>query len=260
VSPDLLRALGLLIFVGMAALILVFTLRAGRPGARPRVLRRIDAYQSLPVTVGQAVETGRRLHISLGTGSVGATDTAATIAGLTVLNQISAAAAVSDRPPVVTTADGAAMLLAQDTLRSVYARQNALARYDPESAQVAGLTPLSFGAAQTSLPADEVVAAAILIGAAGSEAVLLAEAGQRAGVTTLAGADSLPTQAMLFATADHALIGEDLFAGAAYIGQRPEHMGSLTAQDVARLLIGATIVFAVLIKTAQSIGHYLGLF
>jgi hypothetical protein len=259
-SADLTRALALIVFVVLACLILLFTYRARRPGARPRVLRPIDAFQSLPATVGQAVETGRRLHISLGTGLIGATDTTATVAGLTVLNQISAAAAVSDRPPVVTTSDGAAMLLAQDALRSVYARQNAQARYDPESAQVAGLTPISFGAAQTSLPADQAVAGAILVGSVGSEAVLMAEAGQRAGVTTLAGADSLPSQAMLFATADHTLIGEDMFAGGAYIGQRPEHVGSLSAQDVVRLAIAAVIVIAVFINTALSVGRALGVF
>ncbi|HSQ50898.1 MAG TPA: DUF6754 domain-containing protein, partial [Nitrospiraceae bacterium] len=139
-----------------------------------------------PQTVGQAVETGGRLHLSLGTGSLGQASTAATLAGVVLLDQISAAAAVSDKPPIVTTADGATMLFAQDTLRNVYTRQNALARYDHYSSQVAGLTPISFGAAQTTLQKDEAVAGTILIGSVGSEAVLLAEAGQRQGVTTLA--------------------------------------------------------------------------
>lgn len=248
-----LRLLGLLIFVVLAILILALTLIGSRSAARPRVLRRIDAFQSLPTTVGQAVETGRRLHISLGTGTLGTADTAATIAGLTVLDQISAAAVVSDRPPIVTTSDGATMLLAQDSLHNVYSRQKALARYDPESAQVAGLTPISFGAAQTTLPSDEAVAGAVLIGSAGQEAVLLAEGGQRVGVTTLAGADSLVTQAMLFATADHPLVGEDVFAGAAYIGGKPQHVASLTAQDVARIAIGVAIVVGVVVNTILSL-------
>src|SRR5262249_10206017 len=162
---------------------------------RQRALRPIEAFQSLPTTIGQAVETGQRLHISLGSGAIGTADTAITVAGLTVLDQISAAAAVSDRPPVVTTANGPSMLLGQDVRHSVYVRQNAEARYDPESARVAGLTPISFGAAQTTLPKDEAVAGAVLIGAVGTEAVLLAEGGQRAGVTTLAGTDNLTTQA-----------------------------------------------------------------
>jgi hypothetical protein len=244
----------LLIFVLMAVTIVALTLLGRRRGARPRVLRPIDAFQSLPATVGQAVETGRRLHISLGTGMVGTADTAATVAGLTVLDQISAAAAVSDRPPVVTTSDGAAMLLAQDTLRSVYARQNALARYDPESAQVVGLSPVAYGAAQTTLAKDEAVAGAVLIGTVGSEAVLLTEGGQRAGVTTLAGADSVSTQAMLYATADHPLVGEDVFAGGAYIGGQSRFIASLTAQDLARIGIAVLVVLGVIFETLRSLG------
>jgi len=249
-------SVAVLIVVLLALTILALTLLALRPGATPRVLRRIDALESLPSTMGQAVETGQRLHISLGTGLVGTADTAATVAGLTVLDQISAAAAVSDRPPVVTTSDGAAMLLAQDTLRSVYARQNALARYDPESAQVSGLTPLSYGAAQTALPTDEAVAGAVLIGTIGQEAVLLAEAGQRAGVSTLAGTDNLSTQAMLFATADNPLIGEDVFAGAAYIGRQPQHMASLSAQDLARIAIGVLVIVGVVVQSARALGLF----
>ncbi len=248
--------LGLAVLVVFAGLIGGFTIMARMRGAKPRVLRRIDAFQSLPTTVGQAVETGKRLHISLGTGSLGTADTVATIAGLTILDQISAAAVVSDRPPVVTTSDGAAMLLAQDTLRSVYARQNALSRYEPNSAQVVGLTPISFGAAQTTLPANEAVAGAVLIGSTGSEAVLLAEGGRRSGATTLAGSDNVATQALLFATADHPIIGEDLFAGGAYIGRQAEFVGSLSAQDVMRGLIIAAILIGVAVQTARSLGLF----
>jgi hypothetical protein len=242
--------------VVLGLLILALTVFARRASARPRVLRPIDGYQNLPATVGQAVETGQRLHISLGSGAVGTADTAITVAGLTVLDQISAAAAVSDRPPVVTTANGPAALMAQDVLQSVYARQNALARYDPESAQVSGLTPISFGAAQTSLPRDEAAAGAVLIGTVGPEAMLLAEAGQRANVTTLAGTDNLTTQAMLFAATDHPLLGEDVFAGAAYIGGRPQHMASLTAQDVARLVISLLVLAGVAVWSLHGLGLF----
>ena len=240
---------GLALLVLFFLLLLGFTVLAGRRGARPRVLRRIDAYQSLPATVGTAVETGKRLHFSLGTGTIGETDTAAMVAGLVVLDQISAAAAMSDRPPIVTTSDGTAMLLAQDVLRNVYARQNALARYEPEAAQVVGQTPAAYGAAQTMLPRDEAVAGALLLGAVGTEAALLTEGGRRAGVTTLAGSDNLTAQAVLYAGADHPVIGEDLFAGGAYVGGRPEHLGSLAAQDWMRLIVGAAILVGALAKT-----------
>lgn len=246
--------IALVVVAIFAVLIVVFTMLAERKNARPRTLRPIAAYQSLPATVGTAVETGRRLHFSLGTGSVGDADTAATLAGITVLDQISAAAAVSDRPPIVTTADGAAMLLAQDTLRAVYTRQNALARYDPESAQVVGLSPAAWGAAQTTLARDEAVAGAVLLGAVAEEAALLTEGGQRAGVTTLAGSDNVQAQAVLFAAADHPVVGEDLFAGGAYVGGAPAHRASLLAQDIVRVGVVIAILAGVIWRTVLSLG------
>jgi len=232
-----------------AGLMIAFMILGRRKGARPAVFRPLEALQSLPTTVGEAVETGRRLHISLGTGTIGQADTAAALAGLTVLDQISEVAVVSDKPPVVTTGDGVAALLAQDTLQHVYSRQNASERYDPTSARVAGLTPASFGAAVTTMVKDDALAGTVLVGSVGSEAVLLAEAGRRANITTLAGSLDPAAQALLFAAADYPLIGEDLFAGGAYIGRHPGHVASLRAQDVMRLLVGAAIVVGALLKT-----------
>jgi hypothetical protein len=242
-----------LIFL-FASLIFVLSVLAQRKGAKPRGLRQIEAYESLPATVGAAVETGRRIHISVGDGAIGEVSTPATLAGLSILDQIASVAAISDKPPIVTTSDGVAMLLAQDTLRGVYKRQNANEDYDGLAAQVVGLSPLGFGAALTGVIKDDAVAGTILIGSVGSEAVLLAEAGQRAKITTVAGSDQPAAQALLFAAADQPLVGEDLFAGNAYINRRPEHLASLRAQDWARIAIGAGIVLGVLYQTAKVVG------
>src|SRR5262245_55418181 len=55
--------LGLVFVLGFVALFVLFSALAQRKGARPVALREIEAFSRLPVTVGQAVETGRRLHI-----------------------------------------------------------------------------------------------------------------------------------------------------------------------------------------------------
>jgi hypothetical protein len=247
------QIIGLAVILFFGGMLGLFAVLAHRKGAKPRGLRRIEAYESLPATVGAAVETGRRIHISLGSGTIGEVNTAATISGLSVLDQVASVASLSDKPPIVTTADGAAMFLAQDTLRGVYNRQNASEQYDPLSAQVAGLTPLGFGAALPGLLDDEMVAGTVLIGSVGQEAVLLTEAGRRANITTVAGSDLPAAQAVLFATADQPLIGEDLFAGNAYINRRPAHLASLRAQDWMRVIIGGLIILGVLAKTLESL-------
>lgn len=240
---------------GLAFLILfglvlgVFIVLNRRRAARPPLLRPIPAFDRLPEILGEAVESGRRLHLSLGSGVIGQADTATTLAGLTAAGQVAAKAVASDRPPIVTAADGSAMLLAQDGLKQVYRQQNALERFEPGAARVAGLSPMSFGAALTPLVQDEAVAGNILVGPAGTESLLVAEAGQRAGIATLAGTDNLAAQAAFFAVADHSLLGEDVFAAGAYLGRARAHLASLQAQDWMRLVLIGAIVLGALAKT-----------
>ncbi|MGQ0602898.1 MAG: DUF6754 domain-containing protein [Anaerolineales bacterium] len=218
-------------------------------GARNVALREVDALQSLPGMVGAAVESGKRLHLSLGNGALGQSDTATVLAGLTAASQIAAVAVVSDKAPLVTTTDGAAMLLAEDVMKSVYVEQNAADRYEGDVARVAALSPASFGAAMTTLVSDEAVSGNVLIGPVGAESVLLAEAGRRAGATTLAGTDNVAAQAALFAAADHSLIGEDVYATGAYLSREDAHVASLQAQDIIRWLLVAVIVGGALART-----------
>ncbi len=241
--------LELAFLVLFALLIGLFLALSRRPKARPAVLRPLAALEQLPATIGEAVESGRRLHLSLGSGIIGQADTATTLAGLNIASQVAAQAVVSDKPPVITSADGTAMLLAQDSLKSIYRQQNAAERFDPSAAQVPGLSPLAFSAALAPLVRDEAVAGNVLIGALPPEIVLLTEASQRAGAPTLAGSDNLTAQAVLYAAADAALLGEEVYAAGAYLNRQPAHLASLRAQDVLRLILVLTILAGVTLKT-----------
>jgi hypothetical protein len=51
----------------------------------------------------------------------------------------------------------------------------------------------------------------------------------------------------LYATADEPLLGEELYAAGAYLGEDAVHKASLQAQDILRwVLIGAIILGAIL--------------
>jgi hypothetical protein len=77
----------------------------------------------------------------------------------------------------------------------------------------------------------------VLIGHFGVEGALLAEAAERENTFLIGSSDALPAQAALFATAQEALIGEELFAASAYLGASGSHSNSLTVQDVLRWII-----------------------
>jgi hypothetical protein len=65
---------------------------------------------------------------------------------------------------------------------------------------------------------------------------------------TLGGTDNLSGQAVLFASAHEPLIGEETYAGGAYLGAGPMHTASLYAQDILRWVIIGLIVVGVILK------------
>jgi hypothetical protein len=230
---DLVGPLFFLLFVFLILVIMVFELR--RSGGRN--LRDIPAFARLIRAIGLAVEDGNRLHLSLGRGEITGPRSAAGFIGLSVLARIARTASVSDAPPVATVGEGALSILTQDTLASAYQEIGIGGLYDPSAGQMTGVTPFSYAAGALPVVRDEDVSANILVGSYGVEVALLLDAAERSGSFTLAGTDSVPGQAVLYAAAQEPLVGEELYAAGAYLRAGAVHTASLKAQDVLRWLI-----------------------
>ncbi len=236
-----------LLFVLLSFGFLVIFAAAGhnQPG---RNLRDLPAFTRLRRAVGLAVEMGTRFHVSLGRGNFLGTENAAAFAGLSMLDRISRAASISDRPPLTTVGEGTLVMLAQDTARSAYRALGVESQYDPNSGQLTGLTPFSYAAGVIPLIQDSQVSANLLSGHFGSEAALIADAAERSGSVVIGGTESLPGQAVLYAAAQEPLIGEEVFAGGAYLGAGVVHEASLRVQDVFRWLIIVLILLGAVLK------------
>lgn len=220
-----------------------FFLNKRREGRR---LRDIPAYYRLRGAVEVAVEDGSRIHVAIGRGDVLSPQGAAAIVGLSMLREIAMVASESDHPPLSTAGDGLLGILAQDTLRSSYDALNLSSSYEQSLGRVTGLTPFSYGAGAMPLIFDEAVSTNLLVGSFGVESALITSAGERSQTRTLAGTDNLPGQAILYATAHEPLIGEEMYAGGAYLGDKEMHIASLHAQDVVRwVVIGLLVMFAI---------------
>jgi len=214
-------------------------------------LRSVDAFDELPQKAGESIESGMRIHISIGSGTVGTQTTTGALAGITVLDTVAEAATISDKPPVVTAGDGGAIILAQSALRRAYAKQNVLERYDPLTGHMTGTTPLAFAAGAASAIRDETVSVSLLIGNFSNEIALIADSGSNEGTYQIVGTDNIQGQAAAYVTGDEVLVGEDVYASGAYLlGGKPFHRASLHAQDILRLLIIAAIPIGIIAKIA----------
>lgn len=238
-------ALGLLLLSAVLLLGLIF-LRRRFPGA----FRPIEAYERLNRAIGLAVESGTRLHISLGSSNLFTSRGASALAGLAMLRRLAERTSLSDRPPVVTSGDASLAILSQDTLHSGYRAAGAEEQYRFSTGRLTGLTPFSYAAGTVPVTRDESVSTNVFMGNFGSESALLVEAAQRENSGVIAASDNIAAQSVFYATSQDPLIGEELFAAGAYVGAGATHDASLTVQDILRWLIIVAILIGSLLKFA----------
>jgi hypothetical protein len=236
--------LGLVLVLLAAAMMFIFSLP--QRGRSRIVLRPLRPMQRLRRAIGLAVEDGSRLHVTIGKASIISPLNASAFIGLSTLERIGILSSISDRPPIVTSGEGTLAILSQDTLRAAYRITNALEQFEPSQARLAGPTPFSYIAGTLPVIHDERVSSNIMVGNFGPEVALLTEAADRENAFTLAASDAFAAQAVIYATAQEPLIGEELFAVPAYLQAGPIHQAGLRVQDVLRwVVIGALIIGAV---------------
>jgi hypothetical protein len=232
-----------LIVYGVILLIALITLVVSFR-ARNIQLRRINAFGVIPITVGEAVESDKAIHMSFGGSAVREESTLSAVASADILYALADRASLSDRPPMITLSDPVTLALGQDTLRRAYKARESLRKYRPTMARWYPQGPLSmaFAAGVSTAIVDEGVSTNVLVGRFGPELMLIAESAVRYDGTVIAQSDQINGQAVAYAVSDSPLIGEELYAGGAYLGRTNAAVAGVVAQDVMRYIIIALMI------------------
>lgn len=239
----------------------------GGVGARTFAVRALPAIDALPGVIGAAIETGRPIHVSLGSTGLGGTETGTTLATTALFTRIAERAATGSVAPLLTTSDATALPYGYQQMRRAYSARGRLERYERRSVRwlPADGRPLAFAAGLTIMVGNEQVAANILTGSFGTELALILFSAQRRRQTTLAGSDQPMGMAVAYAMADHTLMGEELFAAPAYLSANPVRRGArsddagrragLLMTDVLRWLLIAGLLIAVVNQIRQPVAE-----
>ncbi len=242
---------GLSILAMLVAVLALFLWRERVHHTLP--LRRIAAYEALKDLLARAAESGKPVHISVGTAGAGTDKTVDTTAGLYVLEYLADRAAVSAIPPVVTVSDPTALPVAQDQMRRAYVRQGYPEEYDGR--QVRLIAPpvygsnVAYAAGVMDVLAHERVMANVMIGAFGDEFLLIGETGARQDLLQAGGTSTIDVLPFVLTSISHPVIGEEIYAAGAYLSGRRTHIASLLAQDTVRGLLAIIIVVLAIIKS-----------
>ncbi len=237
----------------LATAVLVYTarfLQARRARRSRRAQRQIAGIDLIPGWAGQAIESGRPLHLAFGSAGVGEDNTAVALAGAEFFHHLIQRVGDGDVSPIMSTSAAATVPLAQDTLRRGWSRGDALTRAQwlPQ-----GRRSIGYAAAVSCLIESERPPAHIFAGSFGPELALMIDSADRRGQGSLAVSDQLQGQAVAYAMADEALIGEELFAAAAYVAEAGEAPADAIVIDVWRALLIMGMSIVLLLEVARQL-------
>ncbi len=217
-------------------------------------LREIAAFQRLPSMIGEAIESNRLVHMSLGNAALGGENTLVTLANAELMYQVARRAVIGTAAPIFTVGDSSALPLAQDTLRRAYASRGIVSSMPYSSARWypgSGGHSLALAAALTATVVDDKVGANILGGSFGTELALVGYAAARRNQSIIATSNLLEGQAVAWVMSDEALIGEEVFTAGAYLGDSSSQVAGVVTLDVLRLLL----IFVIFVPTVITLGN-----
>lgn len=243
-----LTAIVIVIALATVALLLIFVrlIRAGTVMA----VRPMPAYAQLRQQVGRAVESGRRLHMTLGRASLHESGGATSVAAWQLADSMVQECAVNGVPPLLTVGDGTLLPAGQMSVRSAYDSANRAKEQTVDTVQFLAdaSTPMTYAAGVTRVLHHDGVANNIAVGRLGAELALIGEAAHREEVMQVLGSDDPAGMAIVTALTENALIGEEIFAAGAYLDKSPISLASLRTQDVLRWFVAVTIMIVALLQ------------
>lgn len=233
-------ALLLAILIGAFLFLLTRRIQSGQEvGLRP-----LQGFLALTSQVGRAVESGRRVHFSLGRAALNSATSPTSLAALQALDHLAQDGAASDVPPLVTVGEGTLLVAAQDQLRGGYHLARRDGDYSNTMAEfvAAGNSPMSYAAGVSYTVQHSNAGSNLLLGHFGPEIGIILEAAGRDNMDQIVGSDDPTALAIGAAMSDDLLIGEELFASGAYLTGAPSQVAGLQIQDILRYIVAAAVL------------------
>lgn len=245
VTGESLAALAVLLL----AIFLMWLALAWIGGDKQIALRPIAGYTRLRRLIAEAAERGQPIHLAPGTGSLGDSGTAETLAGVTAAYAVARRAAAAQTPLVMTTANPVVLPVLENAAERAYSAAGVAQEYQPDQVRFAGPNRAAYALHVADILVHERAAANVLLGSFGDEFLLISEPAGRAGVEQVAGTANPLTLPFVVTSTEYPVLGEEVFAAGAYLAGRRSHLASLLAQDWLRLLAAAAIIAGVVLKT-----------
>lgn len=219
-------------------------------------IRPIAGLAAVEEAVGRATEMGKpTLYIS----GIMDMDDVQTIAGITILGQVSKMCAEYDTPILVPTSRAVVMTTSQEVVREAYLKAGRPDAFNQDNVWYMTDDQFGFAAGVDGLILRQKPAAVFLLGRFYAESLILAETGNFVGAIQIAGTAEASQLPFFITACDYTLIGEELFAASAYLSRDPMAVGSLKGQDWGKAIIIVILALGFIFSIISHYGDALGM-
>lgn len=204
-------------------------------------VRKIPGLAAVEEALGRATELGRPVLYVPGIEDI---ESIQTICSITILSEVAERVAKLKLKLLVPLRMPFVVPVAEDTVRQGYINADRVEDFDKNNIQFLTDDQFAYAGGVCGIMARERPAAVFLLGGFFAESLILAETGAWIGAIQVAGTASIHQIPFFVTACDYTLIGEELYAGSAYLSQEPSLMGMLKASDLTKAVILALIVLA----------------
>lgn len=207
-------------------------------------IRPLGGINAIDEAIGRATEMGKPILFVPGLHEAGDVPT---IAALSILGRVAKKVAEYQSRLIVPCYYSMVMVVAREVVKSAYTEAGRPDAYREQDVFYVTQEQFAYVAAINGIMLRERPATNFYLGAFFAESLVLAETGFQAGSIQIAGTDQ-PIQIPFFVAAcDYTLIGEELYAAAAYLSNEPKQKATLKAQDFGKGLALALIALVVVL-------------
>jgi len=216
----------------------------------PRTIRKIPGLDAIEEGIGRATEMDKPVLYLPGFGDFSDPQTLASIA---VLSEVSKISARYDTRLTVAVQLAYLHPMMQEVVKLGYASQGKVDRFRPDEVRWFSDHYFGYAIAVIGLMFRERVATTIMIGNFAFDALMYAEAGNQAGAIQIGGTANTTQIPFFVAACDYALIGEEIFAAAAYLTKDPVRVATIVAEDWGKFVVAGLVILGVILKTFNAL-------
>jgi hypothetical protein len=237
---------GLLIFLLAFAISYYFFKQA--EAGKAREIRKVAGLEALDESINRSVEMGRPVLASTSYDSLASAQTLAQISGISLIRHAAVQTAKLGTPLLLPIGAADVLALVDQNYKEACIEAGAPEAYNPENVQYLTQEQWAYTTGVLETMETRKPGSCIFISRFHAEALHLGVAAKRIGSLMIGGTPHWGMSAFFAVTADYTLLGDEIYAAAAYVSKDPKMTSFLTAQDLLKyfsvflLLIGSVLV------------------